>query len=87
MRKQTPQWQYLLSLPPRMAQQFARLENKSDSVWFTAAPGAELGTGAAIASICQAAWQARGKQASFSQWLGEGQKVIILGDNGRLLPA
>ena len=82
--------QYLLTLPPRMAAQFASLEGRVQPEWFaTADPeGAPLGSGGGTANLLVEAWRATGTGHTFTDWLAAGAKLIVhAGGQSRRLPA
>lgn len=82
--------QYLLTLPPSMAGQFAALEGRTPPRWFATSdpPGRPLGSGAGTAHLLAEAWQATGSGQSFKAWLQASRKLIIHGGGqGRRLPA
>jgi galactokinase/mevalonate kinase-like predicted kinase len=80
----------LVSLPPRMAAAFARLEGRQTPQWFAGSdpPGCRLGSGAGIAHLLIAAWQQTGQGRSLSAWLHSNRKLVIHdGGEARALPA
>jgi len=82
--------QHLISLPPRMAAEFERLEKRPRPEWFASSdpPGRQLGSGGGTAHLLAEAWQATGGTASFAQWLRASRKLIIHGGGeSRRLPA
>lgn len=82
--------QHLLTLPPRMAEEFENLEEKSRPEWFACADpaGEPLGSGAGTANLLVRAWQTTGNGESFEGWLRHSQKLIIhAGGQSRRLPA
>ncbi len=82
--------QFLLTLPPGMAREFAALEGKSPPAWFaTSDPaGSKLGSGGGTANLLAEAWRATGANQPFEQWLNASRKLIIHGGGqSRRLPA
>ncbi len=82
--------QQLLTLPPRMAEVFERLEDRRTPEWFaTADPaGKPLGSGGGTAHLLAAAWRATGPGLAFGEWLRQGRKLILhAGGQSRRLPA
>ena len=82
--------EHLISLPPRMATEFERLERRPRPEWFASSdpPGRQLGSGGGTAHLLAEAWQASGGAASFAQWLRASRKLIIHGGGeSRRLPA
>ena len=82
--------QYLLTLPPRMAESFERLEGRPRPQWFaTCDPAGErLGSGGGTANLLANAWRATGAEKSFYEWLRESRKLILHGGGeSRRLPA
>jgi len=85
-----PPIQYLLTLPPRMAEEFESLEGRRRPQWFASCdpPGRPLGSGGGTAHLLAAAWQATGADRTFEAWLVESQKLIMhAGGQSRRLPA
>ncbi|MBM3880920.1 MAG: bifunctional fucokinase/L-fucose-1-P-guanylyltransferase [Verrucomicrobia bacterium] len=82
--------QYLISLPPRMAEEFAALTGRNRPTWFAASdpPGQQLGSGGGTAHLIAAAWAATGLGQGFGDWLGASRKLLIHGGGeSRRLPA
>lgn len=82
--------QFLLTLPPRMADEFEQLEGRPRPQWFaTSDPaGTKLGSGGGTAHLLAAAWQATGDGVRFDVWLRQSRKLIIHGGGqSRRLPA
>ncbi len=82
--------QALLSLPPRMAADFAQLEPARACDWFAASDPLDkpLGSGGGTMHLLNAAWRATGKDAKFSAWLNQSRKLMIhAGGQSRRLPA
>jgi len=82
--------QYLLTLPPRMAEAFESLAGRRRPEWFAScdAPGPALGSGGGTASLLAEAWRATGPGKSFGQWLRSSRKLILhAGGQSRRLPA
>ena len=82
--------QHLLSLPPAMAEAFARLENKAAPDWFSAADPAnsKLGSGGGVAHLLHTAWTNNSASTNFSDWLDESKKLLLMaGGQSRRLPA
>jgi galactokinase/mevalonate kinase-like predicted kinase len=82
--------QYLLTLPPQMAREFARLERRPRPAWCaTSDPaGSKLGSGGGTAYLLEAAWRETGSGKPFAAWLCESRKLIIHGGGqSRRLPA
>ena len=88
--KPTRPIQYLLSLPPAMAEAFPRLEEQPASRYFPACDpaGSKLGSGGGIAHLLIEAWRATGEGLSLEQWLRDSAKLTLLaGGQSRRLPA
>ena len=82
--------QQLVSLPPKMAREFAVLEERPFPEWFAASdpPDIRLGSGGGTAHLLVAAWRAADGGGSFADWLRSSRKLIIHGaGSGRQLPA
>jgi len=82
--------QYLLTVPPRMAQEFEALESRKRPEWFaTCDPaGQPLGSGAGTANLLAEAWRTTDPKAPFSAWLRQSRKLILhAGGLSRRLPA
>ena len=82
--------QFLLSLQPRMAEQFETLEGRPRPAWFATSDPADsrLGSGGGTAHLLAEAWRATGASLSFPAWLNAGRKVIVHGGGqNRRLPA
>ncbi len=82
--------QNLLSLPPAMAEAFARLENKSSPNWFAAADpaGSKLGSGGGVAHLLHTAWKKNSTTPDLGEWLRESKKLLLMaGGQSRRLPA
>ena len=83
--------QILLSLPPRMAASFERLEGRRRPEWFaTSDPdGARVGSGGGTAHLLAEAWKATAPEGgTFSTWLAREPKLVIhAGGQSRRLPA
>ncbi|HXP63433.1 MAG TPA: bifunctional fucokinase/fucose-1-phosphate guanylyltransferase [Dongiaceae bacterium] len=82
--------QYLLTLPPRMAEAFEALAGRRRPEWFASCdpPGAALGSGGGTASLLAEAWRATGPGESFGEWLRASRKLILhAGGLSRRLPA
>ncbi len=82
--------QYLLTLPPRMAEEFERLEGRRRPAWFATSdpPGQSLGSGGGAANLLAEAWRATGPGMSLGEWLGRNRKLILhAGGRSRRLPA
>ena len=73
--------QHLLTLPPRMAAEFAALEGRRRPEWFaTCDPaGSKLGSGGGTANLLVEAWRGTGRRKSFSEWLRASRKLIMHG--------
>ncbi len=67
--------QHLLTLPPRMAAQFAGLEGRNPPAWFASSDpvGTPLGSGGGTANLLVEAWRASGWvcRAAVNPQLGE----------------
>ncbi|HYO18136.1 MAG TPA: hypothetical protein VES02_05660, partial [Dermatophilaceae bacterium] len=86
--RQAPQ--YLLTLPPRMAREFEKLEGRARPQWFATCdpPGRMLGSGGGTAHLLADAWQSTNPGLPFTDWLGSTRKLIIHGGGqSRRLPA
>ncbi len=82
--------QYLLTLPPRMAEAFESLAGLRRPEWFASSdpPGRALGSGGGTASLLAEAWRATGPEKSFGEWLRSSRKLILhAGGQSRRLPA
>jgi len=82
--------QYLLTLPPRMAEVFEQLEHRPRPRWFATSdpPGRPLGSGGGTAHLLVEAWRATGADQSFPAWLRASRKLILhAGGQSRRLPA
>jgi len=82
--------QHLLSLPPRMARDFATLEHRSPPGWFATCdpPNTKLGSGGGTAHLLVEAWRATGAGEPFDRWLKSSRKLLIHGGGqSRRLPA
>jgi len=82
--------QYLLTLPPRMVQEFEALEGRRRPEWFAASDpaGQPLGSGGGTANLLAEAWRAMASGASFADWLRQSGKLILhAGGQSRRLPA
>ena len=82
--------QFLLTLPPRMAEEFAALEGRQRPEWFaTSDPqGEHLGSGGGTANLLAEAWRESGAGAPFGEWLRKSRKLILhAGGQSRRLPA
>ena len=82
--------QFLLSLQPRMAEAFEKLEGRPRPTWFATSdpPARRLGSGGGTAHLLAEAWRATGAGRSFSAWLNAERKVIVHGGGqNRRLPA
>src|SRR5262245_54774603 len=82
--------QHLLTLPPRMAAEFEKLEKRSRPDWFASCdpPGMPLGSGGGTANLLAEGWRATGGSKSFKEWLNQSRKLIIHGGGqSRRLPA
>ena len=81
---------YLISLPPAMAGEFATLEQLAPPRYFPAndPAGSKLGSGGGIALLLVEAWRSTAADVSFSKWLQDSAKLILLaGGQSRRLPA
>ncbi len=82
--------QFLLTLPPRMAVEFATLEKRQRPGWFACsdASGPPLGSGGGTANLLVEAWRQTGSGLAFSEWLNASRKLILhSGGQSRRLPA
>ena len=83
-------FQYLLSLPPAMASEFAALEQLSPPDYVAACDpvGSKLGSGGGIAHLLVEAWRSTGGGRPFDAWLRVSAKLLLLaGGQSRRLPA
>ena len=83
-------FQRLLTLPPRMAEQFQTLEGRSRPGWFASCDpaGPPPGSGGGTAQLLVDAWQATDPEHSFTEWLRSSRKLILhAGGQSRHLPA
>ncbi len=86
----TPPIQYLLSLPPQMAEAFPDLEHRPRPTWFAGSDPAHrrLGSGGGTVHLLTSAWQATAPHLDFWTWLRRERKLIIHGGGqSRRLPA
>ena len=82
--------QHLLTLPPRMAEEFEMLEERPRPIWFASSDpvGTPLGSGGGTAHLLAEAWRATASSESFDAWLKRNRKLIIHGGGqSRRLPA
>jgi len=82
--------QYLLTLPPRMAEEFEALEGRRRPEWFAGCDpaGTPLGSGGGTAHLLAEAWRATAPERSFNDWLRDSRKLILhAGGQSRRLPA
>jgi len=82
--------QRLLSLPSRIAREFATLEPDRALDWFVSSDpvGQNLGSGGGTAHLLLEAWRGTGGSHTFTDWLRQSQKLIIhAGGESRRLPA
>jgi galactokinase/mevalonate kinase-like predicted kinase len=82
--------QYLLTLPARMAAQFAELHKRPAPEWFAGSDpaGRPLGSAGGTAHLLHRAWRETGSGQSLPGWLGSSRKLIIHGGvENRRLPA
>lgn len=83
-------FQYLLTLPPRMAHEFESLTGRRRPAWFATSdpPGRPLGSGGGTANLLAEAWRGTAPKESFSDWLRQHRKLILhAGGLSRRLPA
>jgi len=79
-----------LTLPPRMAREFASLEGRRPPEWFASSdpPDRPLGSGGGTAHLLAQAWQATAPDVGFTDWLRQGRKLLLhAGGQSRRLPA
>lgn len=82
--------QFLLTLPPRMALEFAALEKRAQPGWFACSDssGPPLGSGGGTANLLVEAWQQTGATLTFPAWLQASRKLLLhSGGQSRRLPA
>jgi galactokinase/mevalonate kinase-like predicted kinase len=82
--------QYLITLPPRMAEAFETLEERPRPRWLACADpsGKPLGSGGATAHLLNEAWRATAPDKSFADWLRADRKLVLhAGGQSRRLPA
>jgi galactokinase/mevalonate kinase-like predicted kinase len=82
--------QYLLTLPPRMAEAFESLEGRRRPEWFAGCDpeGQPLGSGGGTAHLLAEAWRATAPDKPFDEWLRASRKLILhAGGQSRRLPA
>ncbi len=82
--------QFLVTLPPRVAEVFASLEGRRQPQWFAGCDpaGTPLGSGGGTAHLLAEAWRATAPRESFDAWLHASRKLILhSGGQGRRLPA
>jgi galactokinase/mevalonate kinase-like predicted kinase len=82
--------QYLLTLPPGMAAEFATLEQRKSPHWFACSDssGPPLGSGGGTANLLVEAWRNTAEEKSFSAWLQSSRKLMLhSGGQSRRLPA
>ena len=85
-----PAVQHLLSLPPAMARDFARVEQKQPPEWLTACDpaGLKLGSAGGVAHLLCESWRQTPGAGTFDAWLKASQKLLLLaGGQSRRLPA
>ena len=90
MSDPTAHFQNLLSLPPRMAENFESLTGHARPEWFACSdpPGRQLGSGGGTAYLLNQAWGETGEHASLSKWLRRSRKLIVHGSgSSRRLPS
>ncbi len=83
-------FQYLLTLPPRMAYEFETLAGRRRPAWFATSdpPGRPLGSGGGTANLLAEAWRATAPKEPFADWLRQSRKLILhAGGLSRRLPA
>jgi len=83
-------FQYLLTLPPRIAHEFEALAGRRRPAWFAASdpPGRPLGSGGGTANLLAEAWRATAPKEPFADWLRQSRKLILhAGGLSRRLPA
>jgi galactokinase/mevalonate kinase-like predicted kinase len=81
--------QVLLSLPPRSAVSFERLEQRARPAWVAVSDPADtkLGSGGGTAHLLEACWRAT-SEGGFTEWLGASRKLIVhAGGESRRAPA
>jgi galactokinase/mevalonate kinase-like predicted kinase len=82
--------QHLLTLPPRMAEEFEALEGRRRPEWLAGCDptGRPLGSGGGTAHLLAEAWRATAPERPFSDWLRQSRKLILhAGGQSRRLPA
>lgn len=82
--------QFLLTLPPRMAGEFAALEQRPSPEWFACSDssGPPLGSGGGTANLLVEAWKQTGPNQSFAGWLRASRKLLLhSGGQSRRLPS
>jgi len=82
--------QFLLTLPPPMAQEFASLTQRHRPDWFACSDssGPPLGSGGGTANLLVEAWRQTGGNQDFTNWLRSSRKLILhSGGQSRRLPA
>src|SRR5262245_42145757 len=84
--------QFLLSLPPRMAESFETLEGRRRPEWFATCDSSSgqpfLGSGGGSAHLLVEAWKATDGARPFADWLRSSRKLILhAGGQSRRLPA
>jgi galactokinase/mevalonate kinase-like predicted kinase len=82
--------QRLLSLPPRIARDFALLEPDRSAHWHVGCDpvGGNLGSGGGTLHLLRGAWQATGGELSFEAWLRQSARLVVhAGGESRRLPA
>ena len=82
--------QHLVSLPPRMAKAFGRLEHRSAPEWIAShdPEGGPLGSGGGTVHLLVEAWRTSAPDVPFAEWLGSDRKLILhAGGQSRRLPA
>ncbi|MEL6251020.1 MAG: bifunctional fucokinase/fucose-1-phosphate guanylyltransferase [Bacteroidota bacterium] len=80
----------LLSLPPKLSQDFHQIEYKSKEDYFCAHDpiGAKLGSAGATVHILESAWRDSDGSKGLQDWLSEQNRIIIhAGGQSRRLPA
>ncbi|MFM8810526.1 MAG: bifunctional fucokinase/fucose-1-phosphate guanylyltransferase [Chthoniobacterales bacterium] len=82
--------QFLLSLPPAMAEAFGQSGRYPFPEWFASCdpPGTKLGSGGGLIHLLHECWKKMGCPDSFKRWLLDSPKTAILaGGQSRRLPA
>ncbi len=82
--------QYLISLPPQMADRFEALTGRARPQWFAGSDpaGRTAGSGGGTGHLLVGGWQQTAPERSFADWLKSSRKLVVHGGGqSRRLPA